>query len=91
MNSSTSSLSSDHSMEGTQEPKFYFEYAFKMIPHPKKANKGGEDACYTHDNLLAVADGVSGWAEFGIDASLYSRKLIDLIADLYEGDMPFYI
>lgn len=83
MNSSESNPSSDHSIETVEEPRFYFEYAYKMIPHPNKANKGGEDACYTHDNLLAVADGVSGWAEFGIDASLYSRRLIDLIAELF--------
>jgi len=44
-----------------------------LIPHPDKVAKGGEDACYTHENLLAVADGVGGWAEHGIDPGLYSK------------------
>jgi len=61
-----------------------------MIPHPQKAQKGGEDAFLitgspgtlpwlpeTHaqkdkrgelkDNLVAVADGVGGWVDSGID------------------------
>jgi protein phosphatase PTC7 len=33
-----------------------------MIPHPDKVSKGGEDALYANDNILAVADGVGGWA-----------------------------
>lgn len=47
-----------------------------MIPHPEKVSKGGEDACYANENLLAVADGVGGWAEVGVDPAIYSRKLI---------------
>lgn len=46
-----------------------------MIPHPKKAYKGGEDAYYADKGLLAVADGVGGWAESGIDPGLYSKEL----------------
>ena len=34
-----------------------------MIPHPDKVAKGGEDALFTHKNLIAVADGVGGWAD----------------------------
>ena len=33
-----------------------------MIPHPEKRAKGGEDACFVHDQLLTVTDGVGGWA-----------------------------
>lgn len=84
MNSSNIGPYSETSHPSTSISRFYFEYAYKMIPHPKKTDKGGEDACYTHDNLLAVADGVSGWAEFGIDAALYSKQLIRLIAELFE-------
>lgn len=34
-----------------------------MIPHPEKVHKGGEDALYVSPKLIAVADGVGGWAE----------------------------
>lgn len=33
-----------------------------MIPHPDKANKGGEDSYFVHENVVAVADGVGGWS-----------------------------
>ena len=49
-----------------------------MIPHPEKAEKGGEDAGYASLSYLAVADGVGGWADSGVDPGLYSKKLIDL-------------
>jgi len=32
-----------------------------MIPHLDKKNTGGEDAIYISKNVLAIADGVSGW------------------------------
>ncbi len=34
-----------------------------MIPHPDKVYKGGEDAISENQSLLAVADGVGGWAD----------------------------
>jgi len=46
-----------------------------VIPHPDKVAKGGEDAYYSDKNCLAVADGVGGWAEHGVDPAIYSRKL----------------
>ena len=53
-----------------------------MIPHPDKVEKGGEDAVFTSSryaaltrSLLAVADGVGGWADSGVDPAFYSRKL----------------
>jgi len=50
-----------------------------MEPHADKKYKGGEDALSMTRNLLAVADGVGGWANSGIDPARYSRKLCDLI------------
>jgi hypothetical protein len=32
--------------------------------------------------VLAVADGVSGWASLGIDAGLYAKKLTAIIGSL---------
>ena len=46
-----------------------------MNPHYSKKAKGGEDAACILDNLLAVADGVGGWAESGVDPAIFSRKL----------------
>lgn len=38
-----------------------------MIPHPAKADRGGEDAYFICDRgfAMGVADGVGGWAEVG--------------------------
>ncbi|CAL9196288.1 probable protein phosphatase 2C 26 isoform X1 [Musa acuminata AAA Group] len=50
-----------------------------LIPHPAKVDKGGEDAFFvTNHNggILAVADGVSGWAEQSIDPALFSQELM---------------
>lgn len=50
-------------------------FSIHNIPHPDKVAKGGEDAYYVNSNLLAVADGVGGWNNQGVDPSLYSRTL----------------
>mmetsp|Transcript_15548 Transcript_15548/g.41826 ORF Transcript_15548/g.41826 Transcript_15548/m.41826 type:complete len:458 (+) Transcript_15548:123-1496(+) len=51
-----------------------------MIPHPDKAEKGGEDAYFVDEALgsVGVFDGVGGWASAGIDPALYSRALCSL-------------
>ena len=46
-----------------------------LNPHPAKKAKGGEDAACVSENIIAVADGVGGWAESGVDPANYSRKL----------------
>ncbi|KAK4341836.1 hypothetical protein RND71_037652 [Anisodus tanguticus] len=48
------------------------------LPHPAKANTGGEDAHFicTLTQAVGVADGVGGWADLGIDAGLYARELM---------------
>ncbi|XP_028212501.1 probable protein phosphatase 2C 26 isoform X1 [Glycine soja] len=50
-----------------------------LIPHPKKVNTGGEDAFFVSNyngGVIAVADGVSGWAEEDVDPSLFPRELL---------------
>ncbi|TKY47207.1 phosphatase 2C 1 [Spatholobus suberectus] len=50
-----------------------------LVPHPKKVNTGGEDAFFVSNNnggVIAVADGVSGWAEEDVDPSLFPRELL---------------
>lgn len=51
------------------------------IPHPEKADKGGEDAYFVQKNALGVFDGVGGWASIGVDAGLYSKELALLTAN----------
>ena len=48
------------------------------IPHPRKADTGGEDAFFASKQLrtFGIADGVGGWASLGIDPSEYPRKLM---------------
>ncbi|KAJ3693809.1 hypothetical protein LUZ60_009289 [Juncus effusus] len=49
-----------------------------LIPHPKKAETGGEDAFFVSSEfgILAIADGVSGWAEKNVNPALFSRELM---------------
>lgn len=46
-----------------------------MIPHDDKVHKGGEDALTVSPTLMAVADGVGGWADKGVDPGLFSKQL----------------
>ncbi|CAN8247469.1 unnamed protein product [Cochlearia groenlandica] len=57
------------------------------IPHPDKVEKGGEDAFFVSSyrgGVIAVADGVSGWAEQDVDPSLFSRELMANASSLVE-------
>lgn len=53
-----------------------FESTVRVIPHPAKAARGGEDAFFSHPFAIGVADGVGGWNEAGVDPSKYSRSLV---------------
>jgi len=57
-----------------------------MIPHPAKRKKGGEDAFFVCNNGVAVgvSDGVGGWADKGVDPSLYSKTLMREARACYE-------
>ena len=59
-----------------------------MIPHIDKVEKGGEDACCVCTRgmgSIGVADGVSGWAEEGIDPAEYSRTLMRFASEALES------
>ena len=56
-----------------------------MIPHDDKVYKGGEDAWTASPTLIAVADGVGGWASKGIDPGLFSKQLTKDIQDIYDN------
>ena len=64
-----------------------FNSGLHINPHYQKRHKGGEDAACVNDRLLAVADGVGGWAESGVDPAIYSKRLCAIIDELWEeGD-----
>lgn len=48
---------------------------FANIPHYKKRHRGGEDAWISADKMIAVADGVGGWNNKGVDPGIYAREL----------------
>ena len=54
-----------------------------MIPHDDKVYKGGEDAYCVSDRLIAMADGVGGWANQGVDPGLFSKQLTKDIIILF--------
>jgi protein phosphatase PTC7 len=62
-----------------------------MIPHPDKVAKGGEDAYYTHPKIIAVADGVGGWASYGVDPGKYSKQYCKNVGLLFEQNPTKYL
>ena len=52
-----------------------FNSGLCINPHPAKKAKGGEDAASVTENIIALADGVGGWSESGVDPALFSRSL----------------
>ncbi|AES69552.1 putative protein-serine/threonine phosphatase [Medicago truncatula] len=75
-------FSSSHSSELNpviRSSEVSFSFGTCLIPHPKKVEKGGEDAFFVSNyngGVIAVADGVSGWAEEDVDPSLFPRELM---------------
>ena len=65
----------------------YFKFGTSLEPKPEKKEKGGEDALYASKNMIAVADGVGGWLDQGIDPAEYSYNLVDT-AKLYFKTLP---
>ena len=64
-----------------------FHVGVTINPHPAKRDKGGEDAATVTETFIALADGVGGWAEQGIDPANFSRTLCKNIRGLilYDG------
>ena len=83
---------SRHFLFSTDKKTIYkFKYGYNLIPHPAKVHKGGEDAVFVSDNLLVVTDGVGGWADYGVDPGLYSKKLCKIIGEKITKDFSKYI
>lgn len=56
--------------------KLYLSSGWAKIPHPDKAETGGEDALFVMPSAVGIADGVGGWANQGVDAGEVSRALM---------------
>lgn len=59
-------------------PRVQLVSAAASLPHPSKTS-GGEDAHFISNTgqMIGVADGVGGWAEYGVDAGLFAQQLMD--------------
>ncbi|KVI03723.1 hypothetical protein Ccrd_017996 [Cynara cardunculus var. scolymus] len=74
-------------------PELCIRVGTQLIPHPKKAAKGGEDAFFVssyNGGVIAVADGVSGWAEKDVDPAQFSRELMRKASSLVEDEEVNY-
>ncbi|KAJ1491153.1 phosphatase 2C-like domain-containing protein, partial [Baffinella frigidus] len=63
---------------------------WSAIPHPLKADRGGEDVhlvCRAGGTtMFGVFDGVGGWAELGVDPAEYARKLAQELEEQLQRD-----
>lgn len=53
------------------------------MAHPEK--KRGEDAHLVRSDMVAVADGVGGWSELGVDPGEYSRLLMRKLGEAHDA------
>jgi protein phosphatase PTC7 len=60
-------------------PLGIFSSGAVLVPHPDKAEKGGEDACFVlrNEGAFGVMDGVGGWADEGVDPAAYSNQFAE--------------
>ncbi|TKY71447.1 phosphatase 2C 71 [Spatholobus suberectus] len=64
--------------EKTLRTELFLDSGAACLPHPSKASTGREDAYFiSHQNWLAVADGVGQWSLEGSNAGLYIRELME--------------
>ena len=71
----------DRKLARARGEAFTMRYTSAAIPHPDKAQKGGEDAFFVAEdvNAFGVADGVGGWDQYGVDPAEYSRQLASYV------------
>ena len=56
---------------------------YANIPHYKKRERGGEDSWIVADKLIAVADGVGGWNNKGVDPGIFTKELCNRVNNRY--------
>ncbi|KAG9139550.1 hypothetical protein Leryth_024831 [Lithospermum erythrorhizon] len=62
--------------------KLFLSSGTASFPHPEKALAGGEDAYFTYQNWLGVADGVSQWSLEGVDLGKYAHEVMEIAREL---------
>ena len=50
---------------------------FANMPHPEKAQTGGEDSWFITEGVIGVADGVGGMTKLGVDSKMFSHNLCE--------------
>ena len=72
-----------------------FTWGVWSIPAPEKQAKGGEDAYFASPRALAIADGVGGWASYGVDPSKYAWELMrnveKSLSSIEDNHSPFFV
>ena len=63
-----------------------FEVGTCLRPHPKKVDKGGEDACFIRDKVLGIFDGVGSWGSKQVDPGLCSKEFARLSNQHFQKD-----
>ena len=68
----------------TYNPGSFFQSKTVIIPHDDKRHRGGEDSADVNDFVIAVADGVGGWATRGINPGFFSMELTASVVGMAE-------
>ncbi|CAG9332120.1 unnamed protein product [Blepharisma stoltei] len=58
----------------------HFRSAAWSVPSPEKQNTPPDDAYFANDRAMAVADGISGWKQMGVDPSKYAWELMQNVS-----------
>mmetsp|Transcript_43268 Transcript_43268/g.50788 ORF Transcript_43268/g.50788 Transcript_43268/m.50788 type:complete len:102 (-) Transcript_43268:356-661(-) len=66
--------STDDTSDESEAKRLEFVSGGHIIP--KSTQKPAEDAFFANKAALGIADGVGGWANFGIDSSEFSNELM---------------
>lgn len=61
-----------------------FNFDSTSRPGPFKKNPKGEDALFVNEVFMSLADGVGGWAQYGIDPSKFSNKLVENCLKMFD-------
>ena len=63
------------SSSNSTDPKKSYHFLCGAMTIPR-GGTAGEDAYLTHPRALGVADGVSGWYQYGIDSAAFAQQLM---------------
>ena len=64
----------------------FFQSKTVIIPKDSNMADGGQDAAESSDTCLVVADGVGGYAKYGIDPAAYAKELTKVALKKHESE-----